>query len=129
LIYLWSQRAFWLNLILFFGFSLMLLFGLKKFQILFSVLLISFRNESLLFQRYYFGVFTFPSTTTTPLSTSDWEVFVPLMGAFSLPKPFLLNKFGKIPYIRSKAGFRGIFCFGASCSERSRILIMHILNK
>ena len=25
-----------------------------------------------------------------PLSTYDWEVFVPLIGALSLPKPFLL---------------------------------------
>jgi len=27
---------------------------------------------------------------TTPLSTYDWDVFVPLIGAFNLPKPFLL---------------------------------------
>lgn len=38
-----------------------------------------------------FGVFTFPSTTTKLPSIYDWEVLVPLMGALSRLKPFLLT--------------------------------------
>jgi len=51
------------------------------------------------------------------------------MGAFSLPNPFLLSKILKIPYVRSKALLGSVFRFCATGSERSRILIMHILNK
>ncbi len=38
---------------------------------------------------------------------------MPLIGAFSRPKPFLLKvRVGKVPDIGAKAGFGGVFGFG-----------------
>lgn len=89
--YLWVEWAFDLDFILFLCLFFLFLLRLEKFQIFLGVLLVFFCDESAWAGRYSLGVFTLPSTTTKWPSIYDWEVLVPLIGAFNRLKPFLLN--------------------------------------
>lgn len=68
---------------------------------------------------------TLPSTITMPLSTYDWDVLVPLIGAFNLPKPFLLGLSKLVPDVGAESWFGGVFGFGGAGPERGGVLVLH----
>jgi hypothetical protein len=76
--------------------------------------------------QYSFGVFTLPSTITKFVSTSDWEVFVPLIGALILLNPFLLRKLLKIPDVGANGAFGCILGLRTTSFQRRGMFGLHI---
>lgn len=89
--YLRVEGTLYFDLALLLGLLLLFLLRFEQFQIFLGVLLVLLCDQPALHYTYSFGVFTFPSTTTKLPSIYDWDVLVPLMGALSLLKPFLLS--------------------------------------
>lgn len=103
------EGTFDLDFVLFASLLLLLLLGLEQFQIILSVLLVSLGDQSASRDKYSLGVFTFPSTTTTCPSISDWEVLVPLMGPFRSPNFFLLREGGGYLMLEATPDFEFLF--------------------
>ena len=81
--YLRVKGALYFHLALLLRLFLLFLLRFEQFQIFLGVLLVLLRDQSGLHWVCSFGVFTVPSI--------DWDVLVPLIGALSRLKPFLMS--------------------------------------